>query len=432
MLGDPMALSALVTLVVIALWASARLPEYLVALLFFAAVMVLQLAPAAVTFSGFASSAFWLVLSGFVLGTAIRSTGLADRLANRLLPHLAGSWPRLVGGVVAISYALAFVMPSNMGRITLLMPIVMALADRAGLGEGSRGRIGLALAVGFGTFQLSASILPANVPNLVMSGAAESAYGSHFAYLSYLLLHAPVLGIAKGALLMLCICGLFRARPQPVAAEAAQTPLSAAEWRLIALLGVTVLLWMTDSWHGIAPAWIGLAAACVCLLPRIGFLNGEQFAAGVNVRTCIYVAGILGLTALVSHSGLGDRLGGALLAMMPDLHGKPFTAFGLLVGITALLNFVVTANGVPALFTPLAQALSAGSGLPLLTVLMTQVIGYATPLLPYQASPIVVAMGMGKVPAREGLKLCLLLAALSFALLVPLDYLWFRLLGWIP
>lgn len=98
MLGDPMALSALVTLVVIALWASARLPEYLVALLFFAAVMVLQLAPAAVTFSGFASSAFWLVLSGFVLGTAIRSTGLADRLANRLLPHLAGSWPRLVGG----------------------------------------------------------------------------------------------------------------------------------------------------------------------------------------------------------------------------------------------------------------------------------------------------------------------------------------------
>lgn len=93
-----MALPALVTLVVITLWASARLPEYLVALLFFAAVMVLQLAPAAVTFSGFASSAFWLVLSGFVLGTAIRSTGLADRLANRLLPHLAGSWLRLVGG----------------------------------------------------------------------------------------------------------------------------------------------------------------------------------------------------------------------------------------------------------------------------------------------------------------------------------------------
>lgn len=276
MMDYPMGVSALVTLVVIALWATSRLPEYLVALLFFAAVMVLQLAPTAVVFSGFASSAFWLVLSGFVLGTAIRSTGLADRLANRILPLLAGSWPRLVGGVVAISYALAFVMPSNMGRITLLMPIIMALAERAGLAEGSRGRYGLALAVGFGTFQLSASILPANVPNLVMSGAAESAYGIHFTYLSYLLLHAPILGLAKGALLTLCICWLFRAKPQPVEKTSEQSALSVAEWRLIALLLITVLLWITDSWHGIAPAWVGLAAACVCLLPRIGFLTGSS------------------------------------------------------------------------------------------------------------------------------------------------------------
>ncbi|WP_204311108.1 hypothetical protein, partial [Stenotrophomonas maltophilia] len=62
----------------------------------------------------------------------------------------------------------------------------MALADQAGLGKTSRGRMGLALAVGFGTFQLSASILPANVPNLVMSGAAETAFGVHFGYLPYL------------------------------------------------------------------------------------------------------------------------------------------------------------------------------------------------------------------------------------------------------
>lgn len=426
----PMGVSALITLLVIVLWATSRLPEYLVALLFFAAVMVLQLAPPGVIFSGFASSAFWLVLSGFVLGTAIRSTGLADRLANRILPLLAVSWPRLVGGVVAISYGLAFVMPSNMGRITLLMPIIMALAQRAGLPEGSRGRYGLALAVGFGTFQLSASILPANVPNLIMSGAAESSFGVHFTYLSYLLLHAPILGLAKGLLLTGCICWLFRAQPKAIEKAVEQSALSAAEWRLIVLLLTTVLLWVTDSWHGIAPAWVGLAAACFCLLPRVGFLTGEQFASGVNIRTCIYIAGILGLTALVSHSGLGERLGNALLSVMPETQGQPFAAFGSLIGITVMLNFVVTANGVPALFTPLAQVLADGSGLPLMTVLMTQVVGYATPLLPYQAAPIVVAMGMGKVPPREGLKLCLLVAVLTFGLLVPLDYLWFSLLGW--
>lgn len=70
--------------------------------------------------------------------------------------------------------------------------------------------------------------------------------------------------------------------------------------------------------------------------------------------------------------------------------------------------------------------------MPLLTVLMLQVIGYATPLLPYQASPIVVAMGMEKVPARDGLRLCLTMAVATFGLLLPLYYAWLRLLNWIP
>ncbi|HEY0275760.1 MAG TPA: SLC13 family permease, partial [Paenirhodobacter sp.] len=158
----------------IGLWASGRLPEYLTAMLFFAAAMILAVAPPAVIFSGFASAAFWLVTSGYVIGIAIASTGLAARAAGFLAARLSGSYPQMVFGVVGLTYALAFVMPSNMGRIALLMPIVLALADRVGLHEGRAGRTGLALAVGFGTFQLSASILPANVPNLVMAGAIDS------------------------------------------------------------------------------------------------------------------------------------------------------------------------------------------------------------------------------------------------------------------
>jgi di/tricarboxylate transporter len=422
-------LPALLTAATILLWATALLPEYLTALLFFALATVLKLAPPEVIFAGFSSSAFWLILSGFVLGAAIRKVGLADRVARLLATHLCGSWPQVVGAVVLLTYALAFVMPSNMGRIALLMPIVMALADRAGLAEGSRGRIGLALAVGFGTFELSASILPSNVPNLVMAGAAEAAFGIHFTYLSYLVTHAPVLGVLKGAALTACICVLCPARPHFAATVEAPVPSSRAENSLGLLLLVTLGFWMTDALHGISPAWVGLAAACYCLLPRVGFLNGDEFASGVNFRTCIYIAGILGLAALVTKSGLGQLLGDAILSSVPMNPARPALGFGSLLGISTLLNFVVTANGVPALFTPLARSLADGTGLPLLTVLMIQVIGYATPLLPYQGSPIVVAMGMGKVPAREGIKLCLMLAGVTFALLAPLDYLWFRVLG---
>ncbi|EGJ0340105.1 citrate transporter [Salmonella enterica] len=378
-LSHPLFLPSIIVGVTILLWATSLLPEFMTALLFFAVAMIAKIAPPEVIFGGFASSAFWLVFSGFVLGIAIRKTGLADRAARVLSSRLTDSWPLMVGSVVLLSYALAFVMPSNMGRIALLMPIVAAMAKRAGIEDGTRGWYGLALAVGFGTFQLSATILPANVPNLVMSGAAEGSYGIHLNYVPYLLLHTPVLGWLKGAVLIALICWLFPGKPHPPRDMTPLPPMSHDEKRLAWLLAVVLTLWVTESWHGVGPAWTGLAAAVITLLP----LDKES----------------------------------------------PFTSFLALTGITSALNFIMTANGVPALYTTFAQSFSDATGFPLLSAIMIQVLGYSTPLLPYQASPIVVAMGLGKVPARAGMLLCIALAVVSYLILLPLDYLWYQALG---
>ncbi|WP_142503194.1 SLC13 family permease [Klebsiella sp. 2680] len=428
-LSHPLFLPTIIVGITILLWATSLLPEFLTALLFFAAAMIAKIAPPDVIFGGFASSAFWLVFSGFVLGIAIRKTGLADRAARALSSRLTNSWPLMVGSVVLLSYALAFVMPSNMGRIALLMPIVAAMAKRAGIEDGTRPWYGLALAVGFGTFQLSATILPANVPNLVMSGAAEGSYGIHLNYVPYLLLHTPVLGWLKGAALIALICWLFPGQPHPPSDMTPQPPMSRDEKRLAWMLAAVLTLWVTESWHGVGPAWTGLAAAAITLLPRIGFIRGEEFSSGVNIRTCLYVAGILGLAITVTQTGIGRVMGNALLHIMPLDQESPFTSFLALTGITSALNFIMTANGVPALYTTFAQSFADATGFPLLSVIMIQVLGYSTPLLPYQASPIVVAMGLGKVPARAGMLLCIALAAVSYLILLPLDYLWYQALG---
>lgn len=425
----PLFLPSIIVGITIVLWATSLLPEFITALLFFTAAMTAKIAPPEVIFGGFASSAFWLVFSGFVLGVAIRKTGLADRAARALSTKLTDSWMLMVASVVLLSYALAFVMPSNMGRIALLMPIVAAMAKRAGIADGSRAWFGLALAVGFGTFQLSATILPANVPNLVMSGAAEGSYGIHLNYVPYLLLHTPVLGILKGVILIGLICWLFPGAPKPPQDLAPSEPMGRDEKRLAWLLAAVLVMWVSESWHGIGPAWTGLAAAVIVMLPRVGFITGEEFSTGVNMRTCIYVAGILGLAITVTQTGIGNAVGEALLQVMPLDKESPFTSFLALTGITTALNFIMTANGVPALYTTLAQSFSDATGFPLLSVIMIQVLGYSTPLLPYQASPIVVAMGLGKVPAKAGMLLCIALALATWLILLPLDYLWFSLLG---
>lgn len=427
--SHPLFVPSLIVAIVVLLWATSLLPEFITALLFFAVAMIAKIASPEIIFGGFTSSALWLVFSGFVLGIAIRKTGLADRAACMLSRRLTDSWPLMVGSVVLLSYALAFIMPSNMGRITLLMPVVAAMAQRAGIESGTRPWYGLALAVGFGTFQLSATILPANVPNLVMSGTAEGSYGIHLNYLPYLFLHTPILGWLKGIILIALICWLFPGKPTVPHNLSPLPPMSKDEKRLAWLLAAVLALWVSESWHGIGPAWVGLIAVVIILLPRIGFITSDEFASGVNIRACIYVAGILGLAMTVTHTGMGDVVGNTLLHVMPLDKAAPFTSFLALTGITSAMDFIMTANGVPALYTTFAQSFAEATGFPLLSVIMIQVMGYSTPLLPYQASPIVLAMILGKVPARSGTLLCLTLAAVSYLLLLPLNYLWYQWLG---
>jgi hypothetical protein len=93
---------------------------------------------------------------------------------------------------------------------------------------------------------------------------------------------------------------------------------------------------------------------------------------------------------------------------------------------------VVTANGLPAVFTPLAKSLADHSGLELATVLVSQVFAYAAPLLPYQAIPIVVATGVARVPMRFAILTCVSIGLISYAVLAPIDFFWSRAPGWIP
>nr|VUD27499.1 integral membrane protein [Salmonella sp. NCTC 7297] len=181
--------------------------------------------------------------------------------------------------------------------------------------------------------------------------------------------------MVKGIVLIALICWLFPGAPHAPYEAEPPAPISRNEKRLAWMLAVVLTMWVTESWHGIGPAWTGLAAAVVTMLPRVGFISGDEFASGINIRACIYVAGILGLALTVTQTGIGNAVGETLLRVMPLDTQKPFTSFLALTGITTALNFIMTANGVPALYTTLAESFADATGFPLLSVIMIQVLG---------------------------------------------------------
>jgi di/tricarboxylate transporter len=414
----------------IGLWATGAIPEHITAVAFFTLAMLLKVAPASVVFSGFESAALWLIFGGLVMGLAVRGTGLGERLARTLAPKFGSSYWGVITGVIVVGVALGFLMPSSMGRAVLLMPIALGIAERFGFERGSKGHTGVVLAAAFGCHVPTFSVLPANVPNLVLVGAAETLYHYTPTYGSYLLLHFPVLGLLKTALTVWLIVRLWPDTPKPAPAEAVRTPMSGAERHLALLLGAALLLWATDFLHHVSPAWVSMAAAVVLLWPGFGLVGPKGFGE-VNYGSLFYVAGIMGLGALVDKSGLGAHLAEALLAVLPLQPGAAASNFASLSLVSTVVGVVTTLPGVPAVLTPLAERMASASGLPLESVLMSQVLGFSNPLLPYESAPLVVAMQLGGERLRPAQTMCLILAAATVLVLLPLDFLWWRLLGWI-
>lgn len=435
-LGIPARLGPPAAVVVLALgfWATNALEMHLTALLVFAIVTWFGITTPEVIFAGFAATGLWLVFGGLVVAAGIETSGLGERLARLIAGGLGGSYRRMIYMTVLICLAVSFLVPAAMGRLVILLPIFRAIARRSGFEDGSRGSTGIMLAAAFGTFVPAFAILPANLPNMVLLGAMETLYGEHISYVSYLVLHFPVLGLLKALLLAELTVRLYpagaSAPARPVAVPAnGRRPLSPVERRLTGILIGALVLWATDWLHGISPGWVALLAGLVCLLPGIGVVDRATFEREISFSSIFYVAGLLGLVRLIDESGLGDALGQTLLEHLPLAPEAPAGNFAALVGLNALTSLLTALAGMPAVLTPLAQPIAEATGFSRQAVLMVQVIGFSALLLPYQSAPIMVALAMARVPLATATRLSLAQGLLTLLVLAPLDYLWWRTLG---
>jgi len=432
-LSPPEVKTAALTIVAVALWATAIFPAYLTAFALFIFCMLFSVVPASVIFSGFSSAALWLIFSGLILGIALKSTGLGERIAGKIAINLINKeYQYIIGGVVAFGVLLGFIMPSAMGRIVLFIPIALALAERFGFKEGSNGRTGIVLAATFGSTMPASAILPSNVPNMVMAGTAETIYNISPLYGEYLLLHFPFLGFAKAVLIALVVARLYPDTPSIKTKEEIKiTPWTGGEIQLSVILVVLLALWLTDFIHHISPAWVALAAAFLLLLPKRGLVTAKQFNDKVNYGSLFFVAGVLGLGAMVAYSGLGSKLAHALMSVLPLKEGHPLLNYISLTITATVTGIATTVPGAPAVLTPLASDMAHGAGVEIKTILMSQVLGFSTVIFPYQAPPLVVGMQLAGEKMAPALKFCLILAGLTFIILLPVNFIWWKILGWL-
>ena len=78
----------------------------------------------------------------------------------------------------------------------------------------------------------------------------------------------------------------------------------------------------------------------------------------------------------------------------------------------------------------LAPHFADATGWPLKAVLMTMAVGYSTILLPHMVPPVVVGFQLAGIKFRDAMRFIVPLALCSIIVLIPLDYLWWHLIGY--
>ena len=227
----------------------------------------------------------------------------------------------------------------------------------------------------------------------------------------------------------LIIYALFRQTPRELQADQDIAPWGGPDRRLLVIVLTALALWLTDTLHGIAPAWIGLGAALVCLTPRIGVLPANSLVDDINYTPLIFLAGVIGLGAVATDSGLGGLLAAGLLDVVPLSPETHFTNFMAMWGMAVVVGVFTTMPAAPSILTPMAQAMADASGWSLIGVLMTQVGSWLMFPFHYQAPPLVLAVALANLPIGAVVRMLLSFLVVGAVILLPLHYLWGRWLG---
>ena len=416
-----------VSLLGIALFATRLLPETVTAVGCFLAFLALGVAPPEIIFSGFASGGFWLLFSGIVIGTAITVTGLGQQIALRIFRKTGNSYRRAALLLALSGLALGLIVPSTLPRVIVLVPIALSLAQTMGFAVGSRGHVGLTVTAATATLLPTYAILTANLPTIIHFGAIETLYGIKPSYAQYFLEQAPINMVRFAVLVALMLPYAPDQAPDAPTLEE-PTPLDTPQKRLSVLMGVAILFWATDGWHGISPAWVALTLAAVLLVPAFGMLDGQAMKSKIDLSTCFFIAGVFAISAVAQYSGLSAAVADRLIPLLA-LGGGGLRDLYAISGASMLLSHLVTAPAAPVVLAPLAAPMAEGAGWNIEAVSMAQVIGIATPLLPFQAPPLIVSMALGKIPPMPLVRVCLALALAVAVIGIPVTYVWWSLLG---
>jgi solute carrier family 13 (sodium-dependent dicarboxylate transporter), member 2/3/5 len=292
-----------------------------------------------------------LFFGGFVLSVAAQHHGFDKRLANFALRSAGGSFSKFLLLTILLTAFLSMWM-SNIAAAVLMLACLHPVLRSFEIDDILRRALLVGVALGANLGGISTPI--GTGPNAIaIAWISESSHISFFSWMSF------ALPLSAGMLLAGFAFIWFRARRGQdqwaskagrLSEDVANPSRNAGESGFLAILAVTISLWLTEPFHGIAASIISLGSASVLFLTKL--LNKEDLLR-VDWSTLLLIAGGITLGKLLEQSGAVNVIAANVAWNELD----PTMALFMLCFACAMLSAFMSNTATVVMLIPLAHAL---------------------------------------------------------------------------
>ncbi|MFO7942448.1 MAG: anion permease [Bacillota bacterium] len=411
-------------------WAFQVIPPAYTALLLVLFFTTSGTAPPETVFNYWISPLAWLMIGAFLIARAVSQSGLARRLALLLMIHRVRTHTQLVIAIYLLNIVLALIIPIPFPRAFIIMALVREVIERSGIPKPT------ARALGYAVF---AACMPASlmfltgeaILNPVTAAFAGGASWGQWLVMMFLPSLLIAVLMASAHFLVFPGSGKLELPLDHLRGELEEMgTLTRAEIGTMAWTAFALVMWMTDSIHGVHPGWVALGVAVGLALPWIGdILGGDDITAGVDWSALMFGTGALALGAVGEETGLSRWL---VATFIPDMAGNSTLMILIVVALAGYFMHLLLGSALVTLsmLAPPMVSLAVDAGInplvPALLILTTSVMGVA---LPYHNLMILVGTGKtGGFDTRETMKFFPALTGIT-AIAVAFQIIYWTLIG---
>jgi anion transporter len=421
-----------VTLFTVIWWVFNIVPPAYATLLMLVGYILLGLATPAQVFEIWTLPLMWLIIGSFLIAAAVTKSGLAERVATFFIIRYATSYRSLIILTYVLGFVLSFLIPHPFPRALLLMSLMRAIIQKSGMNQADAASVGLSV---FVATTATSTILLTGDSTLNLATVGFS--GLSLGWLDWPR-YMAVPGILASLLMMSLHLVLFR-QTGPVQIDRStlkreqkkQGAITRLETVTLLWVGLALLLWCTDSLHGIDPAWVAILTVVGLSMPKVGdVLDAKDLSSGINWPILLFVVGAMAIGTVGKATGLADWLAETLLPATPP--ENPYLFAALVGGATMLIHMLLgSALACMSIVAPpmVHYAVSAGWSplFPALLVYTAVAIHY---VFPFQHVAILLGQGeTGGYSTRHVLKYGLPLTLVALLVLIPIEVTWWIILG---